>query len=200
MNGEENFPGWAWLFMVLNGLFLAGLLLTAGCIDIADISKPTGGSIDPEPSDLKAMPEVNVTTVDYYGDPYSLPHQGVHNRFSAVYSGSDLDIALRNKLIDVMEDKAFNLNENGTILRYCIEETYEDMDQRPNRIPTYAEKCLWNDEDVWAVAFNRCNGWEDGIGHFDLYYISIQDIEHIYVTGCYGCNSTSPILAEYHCR
>ena len=102
--------------------------------------------------------------------------------------------------MDVMEDKAEDLGENGTILSYCIEETYEDMDQRPNRIPTYAEKCLLNGEDVWAVAFNRCNGWEDGIGHFDLYFISISDIEHIYVTGCYGCNSTSPILAEYHCR
>lgn len=200
MKGEENFPGWAWLFMVLNGLFIVGLLITSGCIDITKIQTPNGGNVEPDPVDLKVMPEVNITTVDYQGDPYSLPYQGVHDRFAQAYRGSDLDVELRDELIDVMEDKAFDLNENGTILRYCIEETYEDMDQKPYRIPTYAEKCLWDGEDVWAVAFNRCNGWEDGIGHFDLYYLSIENIEDIYVTGCYGCNSTSPILASFHCR
>jgi hypothetical protein len=27
MNGEENFPGWAWLLLVINGLLVLGVLL-----------------------------------------------------------------------------------------------------------------------------------------------------------------------------
>lgn len=200
MIGEESFPGWAWLLMMVNVLLIFGLFLTVGCIDL--IAPEQGGTADPGdvPEGLLVDPEVNLSTIDYMNDPYGLPYNGVHDRFSEAYTGSDLSVSLRDRLIEVMEEKAFDLGENGTVLGLCIKASYDEMDERPDRIPTYAEKCLWNEEDVWAIAFNRCNGWEDGIGHYDLFFISIQDIEDIYVTGCYGCNSTSPVVAEYHCR
>ncbi|MBN1539059.1 MAG: hypothetical protein JW939_02860 [Candidatus Thermoplasmatota archaeon] len=200
MKEENSSPIWPWLLVLVNAVLVIGVVAVTGCIDLIPVDQ--GGTINPDgtPEDLRVSPEVNVTSTDYSGSPYSVPYHGVHDRFSAAYTGSDMSAALRDRLMEVMEEKADDLGENGTILGYCIEETYDDMDERPNRIPTYAEKCLWKGEDVWAVAFNRCNGWEDGIGHFDLFFVSIESVENLYITGCYGCNSTSAIVAEYHCR
>ncbi|MBN1390436.1 MAG: hypothetical protein JXA22_07330 [Candidatus Thermoplasmatota archaeon] len=200
MKNEESLNLWPWLLVFINAVLILGVVAATGCIDLIPVGQ--GGNIGPSgpPEGLRVSPEVNVTSTDYSGNPYSVPYQGVHDRFSSAYNGSDLSVALRDRLIEVMEEKADDLGENGTVLGYCIEETYDDMDAKPYRIPTYAEKCLWMGEDVWAVAFNRCNGWEGGIGHFDLFFVSIEDIENLYVTGCFGCNSTSPIVAEYHCR
>ncbi|MGA1793975.1 MAG: hypothetical protein ACMUHM_08495 [Thermoplasmatota archaeon] len=204
IKGEESSPKRKMLLIAYSAAILTVIVLSTGCIEL--FYPDQGGSTDPDPdlepgpNGLLADPEVTVSSMDYSGDPYSVPYQDTHNKFSAVYNGSDLDIELRDEIMDVMKGKADDLSENGSLLVLCIESTYNDLDERPGRIPTYAEKCLWGDEDVWAIAFNRCNGWEDGIGHFDLYFVSIQDAEDIYVTGCYGCDSMSPVVAEYHCR
>jgi len=200
VKGEERSPKRKMMLIAMSTAILTVIVLSAGCIEL--FYPDQGGSTDPGtgPNGLLADPEVKVSSTDYSENPYSVPYQDTHNKFSAVYNGSDLNIALRDEIMDVMKDKADDLSENGSLLVLCIEATYNDLDERPRRIPTYAEKCLWDNENVWAIAFNRCNGWEDGIGHFDLYFVSIQDVEDIYVIGCDGCNSTSPIVAEYHCR
>lgn len=208
MEYEENGTWKFWLFAAMNGLVVLLLLLTAGCLDLVDVENEQGTSdpeVDPDDDDqtgqeeepLRADPVVKVTEHDYTGDPYSLPYGEVHDLFASVYNGSDLSKELRDDLIDSMEELAVDLEENGTILGYCIEETYEDMTTRPHRIPTYAEKCTYSEEDVWAIAFNRCNGFQDAIGHFDVFFVSIDTITTMHQS---GCNSTfDPILGHFGC-
>jgi hypothetical protein len=144
-------------------------------------------------SELDLDPVVKVTNHDYTEDPRSVPYHDIHDKFSAKYTGSDLDIEFRDALSRRMSELADDLSFNGTLLRECVNATYDDMTVRPNRIPTYAEKCVYNGEDIWAIAFNRCNGWEDGIGHFDLYFISIATIEAGWV---HGCNATAVVFYD----
>lgn len=137
-------------------------------------------------SELELDPVVKATNHNYTDDPRSVPYQDIHEKFSSEYRGSDLNTDFRDALSERMSELAEDLSENGTLLRECVNATYDDLDQRPNRIPTYAEKCTYKGEDIWAIAFNRCNGWEDGIGHFDLYFVSIPTIESGWVHGCNG--------------
>ena len=139
---------------------------------------------------LELDPVVKATGHDYTGDPGSVPYQDIHDEFSSKYRGSDLDAEFRDALSQRMSELAEDLGENGTLLGKCVNATYEDLTVRPNRIPTYAEKCIYNGENIWAIAFNRCNGWEDGIGHFDLYFVSVPAIEAGWV---HGCNSTAVV-------
>jgi hypothetical protein len=193
MDREENSSVLLWLFAVVEGLIILGLVFSGGCLDLIDEKESI-------PIESELEPVVKVSSIDYRTAPHTLPYEDTHRRFAENYTGANLTVELRNDLMDKMVEKAEDLGENGTILRYCIEEKYHDMDERPIRIPTYAEKCFWGTNETWAIAFNRCNGWEDGIGHYDLYFFSIEDIEHIYVTGCYGCNSThAPIIHSDHC-
>ncbi|MGA1821400.1 MAG: hypothetical protein ACMUIG_02610 [Thermoplasmatota archaeon] len=141
---------------------------------------------------LELDPVVKVTNHNYTGDPRSVPYQDIHDKFSSKYTGSDVDSEFRDALSQRMSELSEDVGENGTLLRVCINATYSDLTVRPNRIPTYAEKCTYNGEDIWAIAFNRCNGWEDGIGHFDLYFVSIPVVESGWV---HGCNVT----AILHC-
>jgi hypothetical protein len=207
METERRNTPTAWLLLAASVIIVVIFLLLSGCVEI--LGDPAGGP-NPGPSDqdeiddttdadLKVQPEVRATGIDYTNDPLSIPYTDVHDRFSQVYSGEDLSVEFRDALVERMKEMVSDLGEDEEVFGYCIEELYDDMEARPNRVPTYAEKCTFKGEDSWAIAFNRCNGWEDGIGHFDLYYLSIGTIETIYVTGCYGCNSTA-VLAEYHCR
>ena len=203
---EESSINIAWLFLAMNAVVVILFLLLSGCVDILDTGgtypgPSPGPGTDPPVGNITLLedPVVLVTGYDHTEDPMAVPYNEVHNLFAQVYTGSDLSVQLRDDIVEVMMQKVEELNESSTIFDHCIEEIYDDMDERPNMIPTYAEKCIFEGEDSWAIAFNRCNGFEDGIGHFDLYFISISTIESIYVTGCYGCDTTA-ILAEYHCR
>jgi hypothetical protein len=144
----------------------------------------------PSNGELKCEPEVRVTGYNYTSDPNSVPYQNVHRNFSGNYTGSDLSLELRNLTINSMLDQAGNLGENTTILYESIKVTYNDWNARPYRIPTYAEKAMYNNEWIWAIAFNRANGFEDGIGHFDLFFVSISTIQ---TQLSIGCNSTAII-------
>jgi len=207
METERSNPPMAWLFLTVSVIIVTIFLLLSGCLEIFPDpgNNPNPGPADkddtddPGKIDLRVEPEVKVTGIDYTDEPTSIPYQDVHDLFSEAYTGEDLSVELRDALVERMKEKVSDLGEDEEIFGYCIDELYDDMSARPNRIPTYAEKCTFKGEDSWAIAFNRCNGFEDGIGHFDLYYLSIETIETIYVTGCYGCNSTA-VLAEYHCR
>ncbi|MGA1847982.1 MAG: hypothetical protein ACMUHB_01455 [Thermoplasmatota archaeon] len=207
METERSNPPMAWLFLAVNVMVVALFLLLSGCLEILPDpgQNPNPGPGDQDDTDdtgdidLRIEPVVKVTGIDYSDDPMAISYMDVHDQFSEAYTGEDLSVALRDALVERMKVLVSSLGEDEEIFGYCMNEIYEDMTARPNRIPTYAEKCIFKGEDSWAIAFNRCNGWEDGIGHFDLYYLSIGSIETIYVTGCYGCNSTA-VLAEYHCR
>ncbi len=146
-------------------------------------------------STLKLDPVVVVTGHDYSGTPNSVPYQDIHDRFAGNYTGANLSVEMRDELTDRMAELAEGLGEDGEILKLAIKETYSDLSARPYRIPTYAEKAHYNGEDIWALAFNRCNGFEDGIGHFDLFFVSIPVIEAIYVGGC----NTTAILFVTGC-
>jgi hypothetical protein len=141
---------------------------------------------------LKCQPEVKVTGFNYTSNPSSVPYHNVHANFSGNYTGADLSVNLRNLTINSMLNQAKDLGENTTILYESIKVTYYDWKARPYRIPTYAEKAKYNNEWIWALAFNRANGFEDGIGHFDLYFVSISTIQAQYIS---GCNSTAIV---YH--
>lgn len=142
---------------------------------------------------LKCKPEVKVTGINYTSNPFSVPYQNVHANFSGNYTGTNLSVELRNLTVNSMLNQAKDLGENTTILYESIKVTYYDWDARPYRIPTYAEKAKYNNEWIWALAFNRANGFEDGIGHIDLYFVSISTIQAQYIS---GCNSTAIVFHE----
>jgi len=96
-----------------------------------------------------------------------------------------------------MTEKADELGENSTILFEAIKVIYNyNWNERPMRIPCYAEKAVYENESVWVIAFNRANGYIGGIGHFDLYFVSIPIIEAQYISG----SNSSAILYHYGCR
>ena len=132
-------------------------------------------------------PVVVISNVDYLGQEYDLPYNDIHDEFSTAYSGADLCVGLRNDLIEVMVNKADSLGEDPDILYEGIKATYEDWTERPDRIPCYAEKCLYDNEPVWAIAFNRANGFEsETLEHIDFFYMSCSNYDILYYGGCLG--------------
>jgi len=159
-------------------IIMAGAILS-GCIDEDKIIN--GSTII-----LKCEPIVVVTDINYSSDPDAIPYYGIHNGFSENYSGSDLSIELRDRVIQHMVEKADELGENSSILYEAIKITYySDWETRPIRIPCYAEKAVYNGESIWAIAFNRANGFgESSLGHFNLYFVSISTLEAQWFAGC----------------
>jgi hypothetical protein len=132
-------------------------------------------------------PVVIVTNTDYTSNPDAVPFTQIHEVFAENYSGSDLSIALRDELISRMQEKADNINEDPTVLYQCIRATYGIWDERPNRIPCYAEKCIYEGQSTWAIAFNRVNSFDETAAeHFDLYFVSYSSYDTLYHTGCFS--------------
>jgi hypothetical protein len=146
---------------------------------------------------LLCEPIVVASGINYSSDPKSVPYGETHSNFSKNYTGSDLSIELRDTIIQNMTEKTNDLGENSTILFEAIKVTYNDSwDERPIRIPCYAEKAVFNNESVWIIAFNRANSFEGMIGHYDIYFVSIPIIKAQYIS---GSNPTS-IVHHYGCR
>ena len=147
--------------------------------------------------ELFCEPVVVVTGFNYSSEPISVPFSEIHSIFVHNYTGSDLSIELRDVIIQNMTEKADILGENSSILFEAIKVIYnESWDERPTRIPCYAEKAVYENESVWVIAFNRANSVEGEINHFDLYFVSIPILEAQYIS---GCNSTA-IVYHFGCR
>jgi len=165
------------------------MLISCGCLWSIEERKESWG----KECDLKCEPVVVVSGIDYSSDSESVPYEDAHSDFSENYSGSHLTFELRTALINCMTEKAETLGENGTILEASVRETYEDWQKRPRRIPTYAEKAIYKNESIWAIGFNRANGFsESSLSHFDLFFVSIQTME-IKLTD--GCNGTAVVYS-----
>jgi hypothetical protein len=138
-------------------------------------------------SELECEPVVVVTDIDYTSDPLSVPYTDVHQVFAENYSGADLSLELRAEIIESMREKAIGVGEDPDILYECIRATYPDWNTRPDRIPCYAEKCVYTNESIWAIAFNRANSFEEAtLGHFDLFFVSYATYDTLYHTGCFS--------------
>jgi hypothetical protein len=161
-------------------------------VEIESIEVKNGNK---QPTPLKCEPEVKVTGFNYTSDPTSVPYQNVHRNFSGNYTGSNLSQKLRNLTINSMLKQAGNLGENTTILYESIKVNYYNWDARPYMIPCYAEKAMYKNEWIWALAFNRANGFEDGLGHIDIFFVSISTIQ---TQLSIGCNSTA-IIYQFGC-
>lgn len=132
-------------------------------------------------------PVVIVTNTDYTSNPETVPFTEIHEVFAENYAGADLSIALRDELITQMQGKAEEINEDPAVLYQCIRATYSVWDERPNRIPCYAEKCMYEGQSTWAVAFNRANSFDEtSLEHFDLYFVSCTSYDTLYHTGCFS--------------
>lgn len=167
-------------------------VLICGCVSNIDNENNLGTDIE-----LRCEPVVVVTGYNYSSDPKSVPYGEIHSYFSQNYSGSDLSIELRDVIIKNLTDKIFELGENSTILFEAIRVIYNNTwDKRPTRIPCYAEKAFFENESVWVIAFNRANSFVGGIGHFDLYFVSIPILKAQYISGC----NSSAIVFHYGCR
>ena len=106
--------------------------------------------------------------------------------FSEIYSGEDLSMSLRNSIIQDMKEQADSLGEDPELLHQCIRITYEDWYARPMRVPCYAEKCNYENESIWAIAFNRANSFdEETLGHFDVFFVSCVSYDVLFWTGCF---------------
>jgi len=151
-------------------MLIASIVIATGCRD----SVP------------ECDPIVVVTNTDYTADPTTVPYSDIHAVFAENYSGADLSIALRDEIIDRMEEKADLIGEEPATLYQCIRATYADWNERPNRIPCYAEKCRYENQAVWAIAFNRANSFDEtSLEHFDLYLVSYSTYDTLYHTGCF---------------
>jgi len=174
------------------GIVLLLTVLICGCVSNIDKENNLGTDIE-----LYCEPVVVITGYNYSMDPKSVPYGEIHSFFAQNYTGSDLSIELRDVIIQNITDKAFELGENSTILFEVIKVIYNyTWDKRPTRIPCYAEKAFYDNESVWVIAFNRANSYVGGIGHFDLYFVSIPIIEAQYISGC----NSSAIVYHYGCR
>ena len=159
----------------MNGRIFLGVLLTLAVIMIGCTSHEA------------CEPVVIVTNTDYTNDPLSVPYTSTHEIFADAYSGADLSTELRAEIIESMWRRAEELNEDPQILFHCIQSTYTDWHARPNRIPCYAEKCRYEGEYIWAIAFNRANSFDElSLSHFDLFFVSYATYETLYHTGCFG--------------
>jgi hypothetical protein len=135
-------------------------------------------------SEILCEPVVVVSSTDYFGDEHNLPYGDIHDEFAETYSGKDLSVSLRNDILEVMETKADSLGEDPDILYECAKATCEDWSARPTHIPCYAEKCLYNDEPVWAIAFNGAYDYkEETLGHLLFFYVSCSSYEVLYYDG-----------------
>jgi hypothetical protein len=156
--------------LIFWGLLLALTIIVIGCTASEDCE-----------------PVVIVSNTDYTYDPLSVPYTSTHEIFANTYSGADLSFDLRTRIIDEMWRKAERVNEDPQVLYQCIKCTYPDWHVRPNRIPCYAEKCRYQGQTIWAIAFNRANSFEEEtLSHFDLYFVSYATYDTLYHTGCFG--------------
>ena len=152
------------------GVVMLSIIIVSGCTSV----------------DLKCDPVVVVTDNDYTPDPSSVPYNEIHDEFAENYSGEDLSGELREEIIESMREKTTELGEDAEILYQCVKTTYSDWEERPKRIPCYAEKCIYENESIWAIAFNRANSFnESSLNHFDLVFVSNSTYEIVYHTGCY---------------
>jgi hypothetical protein len=155
---------------ILWGIVLTFMVIVSGCTSSEDCE-----------------PVVIVTNTDYTSDPLSVPYHTTHEMFAETYAGADLSIELRTEIIERMRHKAEDIGEDQHILYQCIKSTYPDWNVRPHRIPCYAEKCWYQSQSIWAIAFNRANGFEEAtLSHFDLYLVSYATYDTLYHTGCFG--------------
>lgn len=155
--------------LTILSLLTAAVLLIGGCA-----------------SNLECEPVVVATDTDYTLDPLSVPFQDIHEIFAETYSGEDLSVDLRTELIDRMCQLAEDISEDPQTLRECIVATYPEWNERPDRIPCYAEKCIYLGQAIWAIAFNRANSFDETtLSHFDLYFVSFSSHEVLYNTGCF---------------
>ncbi|HEX7320946.1 MAG TPA: hypothetical protein VF399_11415 [bacterium] len=135
---------------------------------------------------LRCEPDVVVTNIDYTSDPCSVPYGDAHQKFADNYYGTDLSFDLKNALVDRMAEIADSLGEDGDVLKECVIAAYGDSwDSQPMRIPCYAEKCVYDSSEVWAIVFNRENDYNSNIVHFDLFFISLDTKAVLYTDGCY---------------
>ena len=132
-------------------------------------------------------PVVIYSNTDYTYDPASVPFTATHDIFAETYAGEDLSVELRSDLIEQMQRKAEDIGADPQILYQCIAATYPDWNTRPNRIPCYAEKCRYDGQTIWAIAFNRANSFDEpSLSHFDLYFVSHATYDTLYHNGCFG--------------
>jgi len=134
-------------------------------------------------------PVVIFTNTDYTYRPTSVPFTATHEIFAETYAGEDLSAELRSDIIEQMQHKAEDIGADPVILYHCIVATYPDWNTRPNRIPCYAEKCRYQSQTIWAIAFNRANSFDEAsLSHFDLYLVSCATYDTLYHTGCFGAD------------
>jgi len=139
----------------------------------------------------EADPEVVVSEEDYAENPTSLPFQEAHGEIADAYSGNDLSIELRDELIEKMKTQAEELGEDPEVLFEAIKTIYnESWERKPGMIPSYAEKCYYDVEAVWAIVFNRANVPDGDLGHYNGYFVSIERLE----------TDEDPILYDFKCR
>lgn len=129
---------------------------------------------------------VVVSNNDYTTDPYSLPYQEIHREFADMYSGEDLCIDLRDRIVQDMREIADSLGESSDILYQCIKACYQDWNTRPMKIPCYSEKCFYENQSIWAIAFNRVNSFdEETLEHFDVFFVSCMTFNILFYDGCF---------------
>jgi hypothetical protein len=156
--------------MIFWGILMSSLMIVFSCTSSA----------------LKCEPVVAVTGTDYTSNPLSVPYEEVHREFAEHYAGEDLSIALRDDIIELMQEIAEEFGEDPERLYQCIKATYPNWNERPMRIPCYAEKCIYENESIWAIAFNRANSFEEpSLEHFDLFFVSYTTHDTLYHTGCF---------------
>ena len=64
-------------------------------------------------------------------------------------------------------------------------------------IPCYAELAVYNDTEVWALAFNRANSFEEtSLRHFEVYFVSIPYLEANLISAC----NSSAVLYWWGCH
>lgn len=130
-------------------------------------------------------PVVVVSGIDYYTNPLNVPYHDAHNAFADYYTGSDLCLELRAEIIEKMSARAESLYQNSDVLQDCIKAIYSDWSARPNRIPCYAERCLYDKFDVWAIAYNRANSFdEESVSHWDLVFVDCNTHLIVLWLGC----------------
>jgi hypothetical protein len=156
--------------VIAGALFFTIMVIVSGC----------NSTIDCEPI-------VILTNTDYTYDPESVPFSAIHEIFAESYAGADLSTELRATIIERMWQKAEDIGEDPQILYLCIVSTYPDWNVRPNRIPCYAERCRYQGQTIWAIAFNRANSFDEpSLSHFDLYFVSYATYDTLYHAGCFG--------------
>lgn len=125
------------------------------------------GCLSENNTEAETNTEVVVSEKDYAEDPDSLPWRDAHKNVSNEYSGSDLSEELRNELMEDMKKQTEELGEDPEILFKAIKTIYNNSwERKPNMIPSYAEKCYFDGEEVWAIVFNRANSPDGDLSHY----------------------------------